>query len=235
LSERTIILRVADYASKQRDAKVRPLRLAYLEQLPKVCGPHDQFEIYSDNPGPGERLTGSNCLRRRGSRLAARDIHAEAGLHWIDHRMPIVTVFDTAAPIETMTGTALPDAIPEGTCTLTWYSPIVPGASPENSTLAATPPIVTVGMAMVVDRFVLDDGAPVGSSLPHDLHSVNICYCGSPGESIVHTSTLLRCEHFSLSRFPSENVPLSSNDIKAKPFLRATDPRTADWQDVSAR
>ncbi len=38
-----------------------------------------------------------------------------------------------------------------GTVTFTWYRPTEPGVSPLNATGAAAPPIVTCGVAVVVD------------------------------------------------------------------------------------
>jgi len=66
----------------------------------------------------------------------------------------IVTIFDCTPPIVTMTGVAAPVVMREGTTALTWYKPMNVGASPEKLTLADAPPIVTVGMLVVVDVFV---------------------------------------------------------------------------------
>ena len=76
-----------------------------------------------------------------------------------------MTVFDIESPIETTTGMALPGAIPAGTRTFTWYSPIVPGARPEKRTLALIPPMVTVGVVVVSQRDVVGAGEPVFGGL----------------------------------------------------------------------
>jgi hypothetical protein len=74
---------------------------------------------------------------------------------------PIMTVFEVTPPIDRVTGTAGPGVTTAGTCTLTWYSPTVPGESPEMVTVAGIPPIVTLGSVMVEDRVVLDAALPL--------------------------------------------------------------------------
>jgi hypothetical protein len=61
----------------------------------------------------------------------------------------MVTVFETAPPMEIVTGTAFPVATVAGTCTFTWYTPTNPGARPENCTRAETPPMFTRGVVVV--------------------------------------------------------------------------------------
>jgi hypothetical protein len=73
----------------------------------------------------------------------------------------IVTVFDVAPPMAITTGTAAPFNDPAGTRAFTWYSPTDPGASPENSTEAKAPPIVTVGVVVVAERGLLRASAPL--------------------------------------------------------------------------
>jgi hypothetical protein len=81
------------------------------------------------------------------------------------HRTAIVTVLEVTPPTEITTGIADPVATPAGTCTLTWYSPTAPGASPANSTGASIPPIVTVGVVVVDEIIVLEAGVPLGGGL----------------------------------------------------------------------
>jgi len=83
-------------------------------------------------------------------------------------RTPIVTALDKAPPIDSTTGTAEPVPDPAGTCRLTWYSPTDPGAKPEKSTGAGTPPMVTTGVVMVSEVIAVDAGLPVaGGSIQH--------------------------------------------------------------------
>src|SRR5665213_211680 len=77
------------------------------------------------------------------------------------HCTAIVTVLELTPPIDRTTGTADPNATPAGTCTLTWYSPTVPGASPEKTTFAGTPPMVTVGVVVVSDRVAFEAACPL--------------------------------------------------------------------------
>src|SRR5690349_17825699 len=63
----------------------------------------------------------------------------------------MVAVLEVAPFMVKISGTADPGVTPEGICTLTWYSPTKPGAKPEKVTLAASPPMVTVGVSMVVE------------------------------------------------------------------------------------
>jgi hypothetical protein len=77
------------------------------------------------------------------------------------HLTAIVTVFEVALPIERTTGIAELGVTPAGTCTLTWYSPTVPGASPEKSTVAGNPPIITVGLVVVAEGVVFDAALPL--------------------------------------------------------------------------
>jgi len=71
-------------------------------------------------------------------------------------------MFDVTPPIERITGTAGPLALPAGTRTFTWYSPTAPGARPEKKTLAGAPPIVTVGLVGVEERGLARAGEPLG-------------------------------------------------------------------------
>src|ERR1017187_3001681 len=73
----------------------------------------------------------------------------------------MVTVLEVAPPIKMTTGVAFPAATPAGTCTFTWYSLTKPGASPEKSTCAGTPPIITVGVAVVMASGLLGEAAPL--------------------------------------------------------------------------
>jgi hypothetical protein len=59
------------------------------------------------------------------------------------HFTAIVTVLLGTPFWVSTSGTALPAATPAGTRAFTWCSPTNPGASPANSTVASTPPIVT--------------------------------------------------------------------------------------------
>ena len=62
----------------------------------------------------------------------------------------MVAAFEGTPPIVNTIGTSGPVGAPAGTCTLIWYRPTYPGASPEKLTVAGTPPTVTVGVARVV-------------------------------------------------------------------------------------
>ena len=73
----------------------------------------------------------------------------------------MVTVFDEAPPIEMDTGTATPVADPDGTIALIWYTPTSVGARPENITAAVAPPMVTVGVAAVIDSGSVSAGEPL--------------------------------------------------------------------------
>ena len=73
----------------------------------------------------------------------------------------MVTVFEFTPPMEIETGATELATTPAGTSAFTWYSPTNPGASPENSTVAAAPPIVTVGIVVVQASGPSGAGAPV--------------------------------------------------------------------------
>jgi hypothetical protein len=68
---------------------------------------------------------------------------------------------DVRPPIEIVTGTALPGAVDAGTRAFTWYSPTKLGASPEKITLAGTPPMLNVGVVVVVDSGLVGDSHPL--------------------------------------------------------------------------
>src|SRR5438094_10249624 len=61
----------------------------------------------------------------------------------------IDAVFEVTPPIVNPIGISGPVSVAAGTCTLIWYRPTKPGASPENATFAGTPPIVTTGVVRV--------------------------------------------------------------------------------------
>src|SRR5438477_12066910 len=73
--------------------------------------------------------------------------------------MAIVTVFEVAPLMDSTTGTLSPRT-PSGTWTFTWFRLTKPGAKPEKITFAGTPPIVTVGMAMVDATGLPGDAVP---------------------------------------------------------------------------
>src|ERR1700733_15751145 len=77
------------------------------------------------------------------------------------HCTTTVAVLDLIPPIDKTKGTAIPGVTPAGTWTFTWYSPPVPGASPEKSTFAGAPPIVTLGLVVVWESVVLEAAAPL--------------------------------------------------------------------------
>src|SRR6476660_3050732 len=58
---------------------------------------------------------------------------------------------------------AAPAGVPSGTRTLTWYTPIWPGAAPANDTVAERPPMLAVTGRVVVESVVSDTGVPWGT------------------------------------------------------------------------
>jgi hypothetical protein len=92
------------------------------------------------------------------------------------HCTAMVTVFDVAPPLWTplavtespkaiTTGTAEPLDEPAGTSAFTWYSPTDPGARPEKSTCAWTPPMVAIGVVVVSESWSFSGGEPLGGWL----------------------------------------------------------------------
>src|SRR5262249_38212233 len=89
-------------------------------------------------------------------------VYLTPGIYWLT---AMVAVFDVTPPIVIVMGTASPAATPVGTRTLIWYSPAKPGASPENCTVAGTPPIITVGVDCVCASGLPGAGFPTPGEL----------------------------------------------------------------------
>src|ERR1017187_9230565 len=96
--------------------------------------------------------------RASSQRTARRHPRVQGSSYWT----AMVTVFETTPSIEVTTGTAAPLDDPSGTRAFTWYRPTPPGASPENSTVAGAPPMVTSGGYCVVESGLLTAAEPSG-------------------------------------------------------------------------
>jgi hypothetical protein len=121
-------------------------------QVPKGYFPESLLFVQVDNLRIGDNSPGAPNTRQ--VRLQ-REIHCTA----------IVTVLDVSPAIWIATGIALPLEEPGGTTAFTWYSPTAPGARPENRTVAAAPPIVTVGVTTVHESGLPGPGEPVAGWL----------------------------------------------------------------------
>ena len=73
----------------------------------------------------------------------------------------MVTVLEATPPMLIATTTSEPFVGAAGTKAFTWYVPTKPGARPENRTVACAPPIVTLGMVVVIDKGLFDEDEPV--------------------------------------------------------------------------
>src|ERR1041384_3953952 len=78
----------------------------------------------------------------------------QAGFRWSlrHYCTAMVTVLLATSPEVIVTGTAEPGVTPSGSSTLICHKPTQPGAMPLNRTDAATPPMFTVGRALVFTK-----------------------------------------------------------------------------------